>query len=287
MADFIYPRDFFTAAGDVDEENLCFVLMPFAEEFLPVYEDAIRPTVESAGLRCKRSDDIFSTTPVLVDIMQHISKSRVVIADLTGGNPNVFYELGLTHVVKLNTAVILLAQGMEHVPFDLRHLRVIEYENSDSGISSLSAKLGNTLRPHDPNAKDEPGMKYVLWVESLVTAPGTDVVVDVMADAPAPGIGAFTIDVIYDSDLLTAMGADVSNGVCNHSFNEQTVRFVGVAVEGLAGRVRIGRIYFRVGPRSGVAELRPIPVVIADPSIPPRYLERVELRNGRITIQAA
>ena len=106
------------------DPKLCFVLMPFEEEYRPVYEDHVRPTIESAGLRCQRADEVAGVTSITWDIWERINSARFLIADLTGRNANVFYEVGLAHAI--NKDVILITQSMEFVPFDLRSVRCID-----------------------------------------------------------------------------------------------------------------------------------------------------------------
>jgi HEAT repeat protein len=80
----------------------------------------------------------------MADIWKSIRQSKLVIADLTGRNPNVFYELGLAHAIQ--KPVILLSQNVNDVPFDLRHVRVIIYMNTEQGRRELQTKLQNTLQ---------------------------------------------------------------------------------------------------------------------------------------------
>ncbi len=63
----------------------------------------------------------------------------LVIADLSGQNPNVFYEVGIAHT--LGKPVLLLSQSIEDVPFDLRHRRVLPYEYTPIGCKRLVARL--------------------------------------------------------------------------------------------------------------------------------------------------
>ena len=101
----------------------CFVIMPFGEEFAAIYEDVIVPSIRSVNLHPFRADDIFSKVgPVISGIWGAIRDARIVIADLSGRNPNVFYELGLAHGI--GRKVLLLSQDIDDVPFDLSHLRV-------------------------------------------------------------------------------------------------------------------------------------------------------------------
>lgn len=128
------------------DEQLCFVLMPFDDKFNSIYENIIKKIVEDDEfkLNCIRADEIFGTRPIIEDIWEYIRKARILIAELTGKNPNVFYELGLAHA--MNKDVILITQNLEDVPFDLRHYRCIVYEDSIFGAQELKNRLKNTLK---------------------------------------------------------------------------------------------------------------------------------------------
>lgn len=102
-----------------------FVLMPFAEELSDVYRYLIADALTSAGYDVNRADDVLSQNNILSDIVSGIVSSDLIVADLTGANPNVYYELGIAHA--LNKNVILLTQDINEIPFDLRSYRVISY----------------------------------------------------------------------------------------------------------------------------------------------------------------
>ncbi len=118
--------------------DTCFVIMPFAEEFRGVYR-SIQRAATSAGLIPKRADSFFEGKAVLQKILTGIEEARVVVADLTGRNPNVFYELGIAHVRKDTT--VLLTQRIDDVPFDLRHLELVEYQPTRTGLAVFQRKL--------------------------------------------------------------------------------------------------------------------------------------------------
>ena len=125
-------------------EELVFVLSPFAEPFDTIYEDHIKPSVESIqDLNCLRADDIYDNRAIIEDIWQHINEARLLVAELTGRNGNVFYEAGIAHTI--GKEVILITQTMDDVPFDLRYLRCIVYEYTPRGISVLEENLKNTI----------------------------------------------------------------------------------------------------------------------------------------------
>jgi hypothetical protein len=121
-----------------------FVLMPFKPELKPVYEDHIRPISQRLELAIARADDFFTAHSVMSDVWAAVCAARVLIADCTGRNPNVFYEIGLAHV--LGKDVILITQNNEDVPFDLGHLRRIEYQYTPRGMSEFEKRLSETLR---------------------------------------------------------------------------------------------------------------------------------------------
>ncbi len=94
---------------------------------------------QAAGLRCRRADDIWENPAIIQDVVSLIDRSRVVICDCTGRNPNVFYEIGIAHT--LGRDVILITQSESDIPFDLRHLRYVKYLNNGEGLSSLRSQL--------------------------------------------------------------------------------------------------------------------------------------------------
>jgi len=120
-----------------------FVLMPFLATLKPVYDDHIIKVGKKLGLTVSRADDFFTTHSVMRDIWGAICTSKIVIADCTGRNPNVFYEIGLSHVV--GKPVVLITQNSDDVPFDLRNLRYILYEFTPRGMETFEAVLTKTL----------------------------------------------------------------------------------------------------------------------------------------------
>jgi hypothetical protein len=121
-----------------------FVLMPFAPELKPIFDDHILNVAQSLGLRAVRADDLFTTGSVVFDIWRSIISSRVIVADCTGRNPNVFYELGMAHTI--GKPVILITQDSNDVPFDIRHLRHIAYDYTPRGMKILEEQLKKTLQ---------------------------------------------------------------------------------------------------------------------------------------------
>lgn len=121
-----------------------FVLMPFSPDLQPVYEDHLVKTAQRATLTVARADDFFTTGSIVSDIWGAILSSKLIIADCTGRNPNVFYEVGIAHTVGKKT--ILIAQDINDIPFDLRHIRCIIYQYTPRGMQEFDEKLFNTIK---------------------------------------------------------------------------------------------------------------------------------------------
>lgn len=116
-----------------------FVLMPFDEEFDGFYKNFIKPVLKEAGFNVLRADNIISQQNILRDVIKGIAESDLIIADLTGANPNVFYELGIAHTFR--KPVILITQSIEDVPFDLKSYRLVEYSSHFIKIAEAKEQL--------------------------------------------------------------------------------------------------------------------------------------------------
>lgn len=136
------PKIFRLPAEIPVERDLVAVMMPFDVRFNNVYAMLQRAAKES-GMRCQRADDIWVNDHIVDDIINLIWRARVVVADLSSRNPNVFYETGIAHT--LGREVIQIAQSMEDIPFDLRPIRSLAYLNNGEGLESLKVQVVDRL----------------------------------------------------------------------------------------------------------------------------------------------
>jgi hypothetical protein len=114
----------------VQATDTCFVMMPFAEPLGAYYTTVYQPAIDKAKLKAVRADaEIFGTGKIIDQIWAGINSARVLVAELTGRNPNVLYELGIAHA--LRKPVVLVSSNEDDVPFDVRHVRVIYYDMRD------------------------------------------------------------------------------------------------------------------------------------------------------------
>lgn len=127
---------------------LCFVLMPFGvkadasgqlTDFDQVYEHVIRPAVEAAGLEPIRADEERIGGTIHKPMYERLILCDYAVADVTGANPNVFYELGIRHAVRPRSTVIIFREGTL-LPFDIAPLRGLAYAVSDSGAPAAPSE---------------------------------------------------------------------------------------------------------------------------------------------------
>jgi len=104
----------------------CFVMMPFAKEYAASFRDVIQPAVERAGMCCVRADQ--DPQGDIIEMMfERIFDSPVLIADISAANPNVLYELGVSHSVGRKTVTVTREDFIDRVPFDIGPYRVLVY----------------------------------------------------------------------------------------------------------------------------------------------------------------
>lgn len=117
-----------------------FVIMQFSQEYNELYNDVIKPVCESYNLECIRADEVFTTHPIIKDIVDSIKSSYIIIAEITPDNPNVFYEIGYAHAINKPT-ILLCDKKREKLPFDVSGFRTLFYENSIGGKNKVEKDL--------------------------------------------------------------------------------------------------------------------------------------------------
>jgi hypothetical protein len=130
---------------------LCFVLMPFGVrrdpsggpsiDFDAIYDQAIRPAVQAAGLEAIRADEERTGGIIHKPMFERLLLCDYVVADITGSSPSVFYELGVRHAARPATTLVLFAKNQK-IPFDFAFLRALPYElAANNGFTPREAGL--------------------------------------------------------------------------------------------------------------------------------------------------
>ena len=118
-----------------------FVLMPFHSDFDDIYQLGIKAACVSAGAYCERVDEQIFAENILDRVYNQIAKADLIVSEMTGRNPNVFYETGYAHALKKQ--VILLTQNADDIPFDLKHYPHIIYNGK---ITQLKTDLEKRIK---------------------------------------------------------------------------------------------------------------------------------------------
>lgn len=142
----------------------CFVISPIGDldsevrkRSDQVLKHIIDPAVEQFGYSAIRADQISEPGLITMQIIQHIIDDPLVVADLTGRNPNVFYELALRHV--LRKPLIQLIEKGEPLPFDVSGMRTILIDHHDlDSVEEAKKEIVRQIKALEtnPDAIDTP-----------------------------------------------------------------------------------------------------------------------------------
>ena len=149
----------------MNNKKKCFAIMPFSkaysltkEQWTEVFEHKIKSAVEESGFgyECERYE--LRRANITKAILQEINSAHLVIADLTGKNPNVLWELGVRHTLSKRT--ILIAQDKKFLPSDLRDYPIIlyKYKQSPAEVDKFKEDIKKELEDieADPEKPDSP-----------------------------------------------------------------------------------------------------------------------------------
>lgn len=140
-----------------NSEKICFVIAPIGEQESDirkrsdqVLEHIIRPAVESCGYKAVRADEIAEPGIITNQIIRHVVDDPLVIADLTGQNPNVFYELAIRHAIR--KPLVQIINKVKDIPFDISSMRtiVVNHQDPDS-IKEAKAKIQSQIQYLEAN----------------------------------------------------------------------------------------------------------------------------------------
>jgi len=164
-------------------ESICFYITPIGDEESEQRQHAdffmeyiITPALKEFGLKLVRADQIGKPGMIGKQVLEHILKARLVIADLSFHNPNVFYELCLRHATRLPTVQVIRAS--EGIPFDIDQYRTIKINTKDlygflPKLQTYTSEIANQVRGalKDADAVDSPISMYypslkITWSDS-------------------------------------------------------------------------------------------------------------------------
>jgi hypothetical protein len=121
----------------------CFIVMPFSLEWSNDVHRAIASACRTMSVQPVRGDDVFTPTDIVNDIWHSIHAASFVIADISGRNPNVMYELGIAHT--LAKPVLIVSSNAGDIPIDLSTRRVTLYRQGGDWVADLEAKVTRSI----------------------------------------------------------------------------------------------------------------------------------------------
>lgn len=124
-----------------EEKAKTFVIMEYSKQYNDLYLEVIKPVCKSNNIEPIRADESKKTGLILSDIIKRIYEAKFIIAEITPKNPNVFFEIGFA--IAIGKPVIFIADknNEDGLPFDVSGFRVLFYENTISGKSSIEEEL--------------------------------------------------------------------------------------------------------------------------------------------------
>ena len=185
--------------------------MPFNLLSDQVFESLIRSVLEGAGYDVERADTSLHQRAIMENVIRGLQEADLVLADLTGRNPNVFYELGIAHALK--KPVVMIAQSSQDIPFDVTayhvHIYPLELQRPARLKDTLTASLGPVL---DGVTRGEvvftnPFTDYGLGAETADLSPEPDGLLDAMARVQRD-LPAFTSLLKEAGEVMAQLGVD-------------------------------------------------------------------------------
>ena len=175
------PEKYSEIEGKAQTGRRCFVILPYpasdedasAPDFDAVFEELIRPVIEDLNLDIIRADRVSRSGLIHKEMIENLLESDVVIADVTLGSPDVFFELGIRQTAR-RAGTVILRHARSTAPFSISGMRAVDYElEARGGISrqQVIEDCRTLLRTHVRNSLDNPSTDSL--IHTLV--PGLDV----------------------------------------------------------------------------------------------------------------
>lgn len=131
-----------------------------------ILRHVIKPACLECGYAATRADEIDNSGMISTQILERILNDKIVIADLTDQNPNVFYELAVRHAVR-KPFIQIIAEG-QSIPFDVQGIRTIELDHQDlDSAASARDSIVKAIRAIDDGQPVDTPMTYTLNLQDL------------------------------------------------------------------------------------------------------------------------
>ena len=163
-----------------DDRKVCFVVMGFGKKTAytkdhkprvldldATYESIIEPAVTAAGLRCIRADKMLNSGMIDTRMYEMLLRADLVVADISTGNVNAVYELGVRHALRPHSTILMQEEGSAF-HFDLSHVATFTYRHMGDDIGSREAATKRAALQglisevmQEPPKRDSPVYEYL------------------------------------------------------------------------------------------------------------------------------
>lgn len=131
-----------------DAQKVCFVVMGFGKktdhesgrtlDLDATYDAIIKPAADAEGLRCIRADEVIHAGIIDTEMYEMLLRADLVVADISTGNVNAVYELGVRHALRPNSTIIMKEEE-GRLYFDLNHVSTFHYKHLGEDIGAKEA----------------------------------------------------------------------------------------------------------------------------------------------------
>lgn len=128
------------------DPKLIFVLTPFSQREAATFK-VVQQIAQRLGFRCVRGDEEYKREDILTHVVELLVRARIVIANISGRNPNVYYELGIAHA--LGKPTILVSRSLDNVPFDMRSKYIVLFQTQEELADRLRDAVTRLLAEVD------------------------------------------------------------------------------------------------------------------------------------------
>jgi hypothetical protein len=239
----------------VAEQKTCFVVSPIGEEGSPIRKRAdqtfrhlVAPVVEARGYEAVRSDHMTRPGLITSQVLQEVAEAALVVADLTGHNPNVFYELAIRHATR--QPIVQLISSEDELPFDIAAMRTIFFDIHDlDSVEQARKDLDGHVSGFEEDASP---------VETPISA--------------ALGITALRESDEPLAQVVGDLAAEVGNLRAEIKRERSRVAGGEISIQGShvtpSGAITFGSDPFASGVGSGAVRLAPIQPITAGAAVP-------------------
>jgi hypothetical protein len=200
-------------------DDVCFFIAPIGAEGSEirrrsdlVHDFIVKPAVETLRLRTVRADQVDQPGQMTLNVFEHVMYAKAAVADLTGANPNVVYELAVRHTAQLPVVLIADEAEIPRLPFDINQMRVIGFDHQDlASVDATKQAIAAHLTAALGGAVDSP-ISTMLNLKALSGGTSAEQALAELA-SQIEGLGGLVLDLHRGMSAADLERGRLSNGL--------------------------------------------------------------------------